>query len=64
MHNARWRAVTGGEEKNHGYGHLPSNDLCGRDMGSNKTSGEGACSGPTKPGEIVVKHHKERQDAE
>ena len=33
------------------------------DMSSNKTSGEEACSGPAKYGEIV-KHHEERQDLE
>ena len=44
------------EEDNHEYGHLPSYDLWSRDMGSNKTSGEEACSGPTQ--------HGERQDSE
>ena len=28
------------------------------------TSGEEPCNGPKKHGEIVVKHHKERQDPE
>ena len=52
------------EENKYGYGHLTSYDLWSRDMGSNKTSGEEACSGPTQYVEIVVKHHKERQDSE
>ena len=39
-------------------------DIWSRDMGSNKTSGEEACSGSTKHGEIVVKHHEERQNLE
>ena len=48
------------EEKNHAYRHLTSYDQWCRDMGSNKTSGEEACSGPAKHGEIVVKHHEKR----
>ena len=56
------------EEKNHVYVHLASSDLWSRDKDSKKiikkTSGEEAGSAPTKHGEIVVKHHKERQDLE
>ena len=36
-------------------------DLWNKDMDSNKTSGEDADSGPGNHGEIVVKHHEERQ---
>ena len=36
----------------------------GADVGSNKTAREEACSGPMKQGEIIVKHHEERQDSE
>ena len=43
---------------------LPAMTYWSRDMGSNKTSGEEACSGSTKHGEVVVKHHEERQDSE
>ena len=48
----------------HVYGHLTSYDLWSRDMDSNKPSGEEAGSGPAKHGEIVIKHHEERQDPE
>ena len=46
------------------YGHLTSCDLWSRDMDFNKTSREEACCSPTKHGEIVIEHHKERQDQE
>ena len=52
------------EKENHGYGHLTSYDLWSRDMDFNKTSREEACCSPTKHGEIVIEHHKERQDQE
>ena len=39
-------------------------DLWIRNMNSNKTSEEEAGSGPMKHGDIVVKHHEERQDPE
>ena len=45
-------------------GYLTSYDQWSRDMGSNKTLGEEACSGPMKHGEIVVIHHEERKDSE
>ena len=52
------------KKENHGYGHLTSYDLWSRDMDFNKTSREEACCSPTKHGEIVIEHHKERQDQE
>ena len=44
--------------------HLTSYDLWSRDMDFNKTSREEACCSPTEHGEIVIEHHKERQDQE
>ena len=38
---------------------LPAMTYRAETWGYNKTSGEEACSGPTKHGEIVVKHHEE-----
>ena len=66
MHYKPNRGITDSylSKENHGYGHLTSYDLWSRDMDFNKTSREEACCSPTKHGEIVIEHHKERQDQE